>query len=158
MWPIRLYIAVVLVSICASAHAGDDRVATVTDRAIQFVVNAYTGVRMEDSEWMTQEKLQDPGDHLVLIGGLRPLVESNARRAHEAGGLGSVEVVRVESRGDIYRVTARVSFASSRGASKKNQEKEEPWQLYFQEEAGKFKLPSQATLIAFRGGDKTNQK
>jgi len=156
MSSIRLYMAVLLVSICASAQAGDDRVAPVTDRAIQFVVNAYTGVPMQDSEWMTQDKLQDPGDHLVLIGGLRALVESNARHAHEEGGLGSVDVVQVERRGDVYRVTTQVRFANSRRASKKNQEKEEPWQLYFQEEAGKFRLPSQAAIAAFRGGNKAN--
>lgn len=88
----------------SSAHAEF----SATDRVIQFLTNAHTGVSMSAPDWIDQEMQSAPA--FRGFGGIERLVEQSTRSAHEYGGLKTVRILKVVAKDGQILVRAEVAF------------------------------------------------
>jgi hypothetical protein len=89
---VRLFVFVaLLVSLC-DAYASDASPIQASDRALHFVLNMYSGIRMRSSEWLELDPASRAG--LEAYGGLETMVRQSTAFAHAYGG---VDMVRIES-------------------------------------------------------------
>jgi len=115
--------------------------ASSSDRAIQFLTNAHTGVSMEDSEWLSVATRTAP--NFVGFGGLSALVNQSTAFAREFNGLKSVEILDVADQGNVQRIRAEVKFLDDkrRSASPAAAERKAMiWTFVATKEDGKWKL------------------
>ena len=96
----------VLASLIISGSLGAEPVAT--EKAIQFLTNAYTGHAMKADEWLSKEARNAP--KFKAFGGLSSLIKQSTARAREFDGLMSVTVLEVTQEGSAYVVKAEVKF------------------------------------------------
>ena len=112
-----------------------------TDRTIQFLTNAHTGISMDDSEWLSTEARST--GKIAGFGGLRTLVKQTTAFAKEFRGLRSVVILDVVEQGNAQRIRAEVKFFDEkrRKASPAAAERENMiWTFVITKEEGKWKL------------------
>ena len=79
-----------------------------SDRVIQFLTNAHTGVAMSESEWLSKDVRELR--NFKGFGGLATLVKQTTSFAKEYKGLKSVVVLDVTEIGETQQVRAEVRF------------------------------------------------
>ena len=112
-----------------------------TDRTIQFLTNAHTGISMDDSEWLSTEARST--GKIAGFGGLSTLVKQTTAFAKEFKGLKSVVILEVAEQGKAQRIRAEVKFFDEkrRKASPAAAEREDMiWTFVVTKEEGKWKL------------------
>lgn len=146
---LRTFAFLLLLAFLPLIQAADTSDATLTDRAIQFTTYAYTGVPMENADWMTDASLNDPAHSVLAFGGLASVVAKSTKLARENGGLKSVEVMRVKQISDIYEVVTRVRFFNEKRRAQEKIGAPGDWYLFFQKENGVWKIPKRELLRPF---------
>ena len=96
--------AVALSLTLSNAHAQVE----MTDRAVRFVLNLYTGVSMQSRDWLTAEANQN--ETFRSRGGLAAIVRQSTAYAHQYGGVSGLHIDGVQALGGTERVVIRVSF------------------------------------------------
>ena len=98
---------------------------TFTDRAVLFVVNAHTGVRMRATAWLSNSTVTS--SEFRMHGGLAALTKQSTAFAHQYGGLKAVEIIEVKTAEKSPQVAIRVRFQDEarRKASPAMAEREE---------------------------------
>jgi hypothetical protein len=112
-----------------------------TDRTIQFLTNAHTGISMNDSEWLSAEARR--AGNIAAHGGLSRLVNQTTAFAREYKGLMSIAILEVTEQGKVQRIRAEVKFFDEkrRRASAAAAEREDMiWTFVVRKEDGAWKL------------------
>ena len=104
----QLFISVALLLMTTLAAGAEQVPVAVSDRALHFVLNLYTGASMRAQEWLVPESQASAG--LKDYGGLAAVVRQSTAFAHQYGGVSSVRIESLSVTGDIHRVAVHVSF------------------------------------------------
>ena len=129
-----------LLSLSASAIEAE---VSPTDRTIQFLTNAHTGIDMDDSEWLSADARST--GKIAAYGGLSRLVKQTTAFAREYKGLKSVTVLQVTDEGKAFRIRAEVKFFDEKRRKKSPaaaEREDMTWVFLVTKEEGKWKLTS----------------
>jgi hypothetical protein len=75
-----------------------------------FLQNAYTGVEMDASDWLSKE--MRASDVFNAYGGLKTLVESSTRQAKSYGGFKEIKILCVRHERKDNVITVQMFFCS----------------------------------------------
>lgn len=113
---LRIGIAATLFVVCLSFYGSAWSADSPTDRVLQFITNAHTGVPMQASEWLSDET--QSSKVFKGHGGIERVVQQTTALAHRFGGLRSVRVVKVTKKDTQALVEVEVTFFDEAGRRK----------------------------------------
>jgi hypothetical protein len=137
----RLFAGAVMLTAVGSPVLAAETEMPASDRTIQFLTNAHTGIVMNDSEWLTAEARG--AKKIYTHGGLVRLVEQTTAYAREFNGLKSVAILEVTALSNGQRIRVQVKFFDEkrRKASPAAAEREDMiWTFLAKKEGGNWKL------------------
>ncbi len=104
----RAFLVSVAALFAAAANGQARAQADVTDRALRFALNLYTGVLMKGHEWLVPEVLES--DAFKARGGLAAMGRQSTSYAREYGGVSSIQIGSLQIAGDVHRIDVLVAF------------------------------------------------